>query len=318
MKDRKATKASDVAQSAVTEKVKSVSRVDIKATKEKREVGDAAKGTMEETVKIKEVSKKMSNIRRDTTADADTAQRDAAMHWASAETSDANIVTQSTIGKSSKKAADKIGAIVMEDLQSLEAQNFIAGQYPTAEEGVSSTVRLGMAFVSGALCRRTDDPKIFGASVKITECNVRIQTTKEKARMAVSAAPPNSIDSEAEAEGASDVQLSQSATDLCTQIELPEGDAEFGPREADGDKGINRTEEEVADISVAPGFVMASLLPHAGKKNIADDRHTIDVPKTSEKQGVVGKILTTPRSVILSDFNRLMGEIDVSTLFEKN
>jgi len=87
-------------------------------------------------------------------------------------------------------------------------------------------VRLGKALVSGALGRRTDDPKIFGAAVNIIECSVKLQTTNKKAKAPVSASPRNSIDSGAEGEAASndttcEVQLSQSATDLGTQIDLP-------------------------------------------------------------------------------------------------
>jgi len=172
------------------------------------------------------------------------------MQWASGETSDTNIVTQSTIGKNSarqrgaKKATDKVSATATDDIQSSEVQNFIAGQYPPIEEGVLSTVRLSRALVSGALGRRTEDPKIFGAAVNIIEWSVRLQTTNKKAKTPVSAAPPNSIDSEAEGEAVShtttfDVQLSQSATDLGTQIDLPGGDTEIESREKYGNKDVS-------------------------------------------------------------------------------
>jgi len=78
MEDRKATKDSDVARRAGTDKGKSAPGVDSKATKKKREGGDVAKGAIKETAKPPEVPKKNSNIRRDA-ADTNTAHYDAAM-----------------------------------------------------------------------------------------------------------------------------------------------------------------------------------------------------------------------------------------------
>jgi len=329
MEDRKATKESDVARRAATDKGKSAPGIDSKATKEKREGGDVAKGAIKETAKPPEVPKKLSNTRRDT-ADANTAQRDAAMQKqrASEETSDTKIVTQSTIGKSSgrqrgaKKATDKVSAIATDDIQSLEVQNFIAGQYPPVEEGVSSTVRLGGALGSGALGRRTDDPKTFGAAVNIIECSVRLQTTNNKAKIPVSAAPPNSIDSEAEGEAVShdttfDVQLSQSATDLGTQIDLPGGKTEIESREKYGNKDVSNKGLEMSDTPVNSGLVAPPLLPYAGGESGESGRRVLDDPEMSDKHGVGAKILRSPRNVILAEFNRKMEEIDVSTLVQK-
>jgi len=203
MENRKATKDSDVARRAVTDEGKSTPTVDSEATKEKQEVSDVPKGATKETANPSEIPKKNSNIQRQA-ADANMAQRDAAMQWASGEASDTNIVTQSAIGKNfvrqrgAKKANDKLSATATEDLESVQAQNFIAEQYPPVEESVSSTVHLGRALVSGALGRRTDDPKIFGVPVNMIECSVKLQTTNKKAKAPVSAGPPNSIDSEAE------------------------------------------------------------------------------------------------------------------------
>jgi len=94
------------------------------------------------------------------------------------------------------------------------------------DEGVSSTVRLGKAFVSGALGRRTDDTKWFDAAANITECSVRLLTTNKKAKAPVSVPPSNSIDSEMDRGESSDAHLSQSVTDLDVQTELLSARAE--------------------------------------------------------------------------------------------
>jgi len=180
MEDRKATKDSDIARRAVMDMGKPAPGVDSKTTKELRGNSDVARITIKKKAEPQDTPKKLVNIRGDTT-DANTAHLHAGMQWASGETSDTNIVTQRNIGKGSgrqrgaKKATDKLTATAIEDTQSLEVQNFIVRQYPPIEEGVSSTVRIGRAFVSGALRRRTDDPKIFRAAVNIMECSVRLQ-----------------------------------------------------------------------------------------------------------------------------------------------
>jgi len=271
MEERKSTRVSEVVQGAVMEKVKPASRVDTKATKIRREGSNTVKGDVKETVKTTMIPEKISGIRRDAT-DANMAQRDAVMQWASGEASDTNVVTQSAIGSKSvrqretKKANDKLSAIAMKDLQSLQAQNFIAGQYPPVKEGLSSTVRLRRALVLGALGRRTDDPKIFGVAVNLIECSVKLQTTNKKAKTPVSAAPPNSIDSEAEGGAASndttcDVQLSQSATDLGTQIELPSGDVEIGAHEKNGIKDAGKKELGPYVTPVAAGSAVPTPIP---------------------------------------------------------
>jgi len=53
-----------------------------------------------------------------------------------------------------------------------------------------------------------------------------LQSTRKKAKAPVSAAPPNSIDSEVDVNESGDVTLSQSATDVGVCIELPEGAVE--------------------------------------------------------------------------------------------
>jgi len=206
MEDRKATKGSEVTHKVVLSAESPVTATISKASKEQRSKADIAKASEKKTTESQSGPRKSVAVRRDTTTvsatAAITAQRDAAMRWASGEASDTDVVTQSTICKVSgrqrgvKNAIDKGPEAVLEDAQSLEAQNFIAAQYPPIEEGVSSTVRLGRALVSGALGRRNDDPKSFGAAISIQECSVRFKSTKKKAKAPVSAAPPNSIDSE--------------------------------------------------------------------------------------------------------------------------
>jgi len=327
MEKRKLTRASEVVQGALTEKVKPASRVDTNATKSKCKGGNTVKGDVKETVKTAEISEKTSGIRRDAT-DANTTQRDAAMQWASGEASNTNVVTQSTIGKNSvrqrgtKKANDKLSAIAMEDLQSLQAQNFIAGGYPPVEEGVSSTVRLGRALVSGALGRRTDDPKIFGVAVNLIKCSVKLQTTHNKAKTPVSAAPPNSIDSEAKGGAASnettcDVQLSQSATDLGTQIELPGEDVETRAHEEDGIKDAGKKELGPYVTPVAAESSVPTLISYAGEESGGSDPRVRGNPEISSKKEVDAKTVRSPRNVLLAKFNRMMEEINVSTLVRK-
>jgi len=181
---------------------------------------------------------------------------------------------------------------MMEDAQALELQDFIASQYPPIDEGVSSTVRLGRALVSGALGRRNDDPKLFGAAINIVECSVRLQTTKKKAKIPVSAAPPNSIDSEVDCGDVCDAHLSLSATDLGTQIELP----------GDG-------------VEVA-GF-QATGIPILEKETPSSNRPEEEVLRVPILTQVGPEIVKTPRKVILADFNRLMSEIEVSNLLQE-
>jgi len=155
------------------------------------------------------------------------------MQWATGTTSDSAIVTRSAVSarqKAVKKLTEKLRQIATQSAQSLEAQEYIAGQYPPVDENVSSTVRLGRSLVSGALGKKIDDPKMLETVVLITDCNVVLQSTRKKAKVPVSAPPPNSIDSDVEADESSDPQLSQSATDIGVQIELPGRETEVTPR----------------------------------------------------------------------------------------
>jgi len=139
----------------------------------------------------------------DESASADVGQREAARQWTEEDTSNEAPLTQRSDGKGStrsrtvpQKVSDKQTDAPIEDQGNLYAQEYIALQYSAAEGGVSSTERLGRSFVSGAMGRRTDDPKMFETSVELIDCSVPFRTTKEKAQVEVSNPPPNSIDSE--------------------------------------------------------------------------------------------------------------------------
>jgi len=177
---------------------------------------------------------------------ADIEQRERAREWASGSTSDTTLVTQSTTDRVSlrqkavKKAADK--AMSKEVAQSLANQEAIASQYPPIiDESVSSTVRLGRALVSSAMGKRNEDPKIFEAMVELQECSVVLHSTKRKAKVPVSAPPPNSIDSDVEGGDQDDVRMSQSTTDTSVNIDLPGCAPEMIEEEMDVDSRRDST-----------------------------------------------------------------------------
>jgi len=225
-------------------------------------------------------------------------------------------IYSSTRQKSAKIPVVKATATIAEDKESLEVQEFIAAEYPHVENSVSSTVRLGRALVSGALGRRTDDPKIFGAAVSMTECSVRIQTTRKKAKAPVSAAPPNSIDSEADTEGMGDSELSLSATDLCTQIDLPEGGTEMEMQ------GIHTIKDATIAGGIAAGNPNALEIMTGPVLSYAADETIVSGCSATQDLGIPDKQCSpiepvTPRSVILADFNLMMGEIDAANLLQE-
>jgi len=302
MDERKLTKESDARHSVVTRPVKTIITAKVKVPKGREEGVEMVRGGVKKTMESHDVPKKPANVKPDVTVvksiTAGAAQRDAVRRWAANETSDTELVTQSTVSKSSnrpkgaKKVSDKVPEVVVEDAQSLEIQDFIASQYPPVDKGVSSTVRLGRALVSGALGRRNDDPKLFGAAINIVECSVRLQTTKKKAKVPVSAAPPNSIESEADCGDTSDVHLSQSATDLGTQIELPGDGLEGAEPQTMGTPTLNKTSNSGRKIVEKSAGVSISI--QAGPESVK-----------------------SPRNVILDDFNRLLAEIEVSSLVQE-
>jgi len=133
---------------------------------------------------------------------------------------------------------------------------------------------------------------LFGAAINIVECSVRLQSTKKKAKVPVSAAPPNSIESEADCGDASDAHLSQSATDLGTQIELPGGGVEGAESQTIGASALDRTSNSGDQMGEKSAEVSISI--PAGPESV-----------------------TSPRKVILADFNRLMAEIEASSLVQE-
>jgi len=73
----------------------------------------------------------------------------------------------------------------------------------------------------------------------------------------------------------------------------------------------------MSDTLVNSGLVAPPLLPYAGEESGESGRRVLDDPEMSDKHIVGAKILRSPRNVILAEFNRMMEEIDVSTLAQK-
>jgi len=105
---------------------------------------------------------------------------------------------------------------------------------------------------------------------------------------------------------------------LGTQIDLPGVDAEIEPQVRYGSKDIISRELEMPDTPANPGLVATPLLPYAGEKLVERDCRGLDNPEMSVEQGVGATNLRSPRNVILAEFNRVMEEIDVSTLSRRN
>jgi len=192
MDERKLVKESDARRNAATVPVKTGNAPSVKVPSDRDDSVEMSKKGAKRSTESQDALKKSVPIKQDTTfvpvKIAGAVQRDEARRWAASETSDSEVVTQSSVSKSSsrqkgaKKASERVSETVVETAQSLEIQNFIASQYPPIDEGLSSTVRLGRGLVSGALGKRNEDPKLFGAAVNLVECSVRIQTTKKRPR----------------------------------------------------------------------------------------------------------------------------------------
>jgi len=230
---------------------------------------------------------------------ADDGQREAARQWAQEGTMTTSDVTQSTVDRGStrsmalgKKVNNKQQSVQTEDKRNLDAQEYIASQYPQVEEGVSSTVRLGRSFVSGAMGRQNDDPKMFETAVELVDCSVPSRTMDEKARIPVSNPSPNSIDSEVEEDEASDARLSQSTTDTGVHIELPEGNAKTEKQRVDESsrKDASLCAGDATGEPVAPGSVATPVL---------------------------SEVVGARRSVVLAEYNRMIDEIDASALMQE-
>jgi len=248
---------------------------------------------------------------------ADVRQREAARQWAEEETSTTSTVPQSTGEKGStrlravaKKASDRQHTASKEDKGNLDAQEYIASQYPPVDEGVSSTVRLGRSLVSGAMGRRTDDPKMFETVVELMDCSVALRTTKDIAKTPVSNPPPNSIDSDVEEDEVSDARLSQSTTDTGVHIELPEGNAKIK------DQGVRTVAGITTEKPKAPGCVATPVL--LSLKSVNDPKTRMEEGTTvlDKEERLEVRTNVTPRSVFLSEYSRMIDEIDASALMQ--
>jgi len=203
IEERKAAKQLEASRSSRKEKGRVDTVADVSHGKDKTGSSDVARTTDKIVADAQRMTKK-AGAGRITATVSHVTQREAARSWAAEESTDCSTVARSTTEKSStrskavKKNKEAKPTVVNETMESIEAQNFIAAQYPPVDEGVLSATRLGRALVSGALGRCTDDPQMFDAAVGIVECSVVLRTTKVKAKTPVSNPPPNSIDSDVE------------------------------------------------------------------------------------------------------------------------
>jgi len=252
---------------------------------------------------VKAIAPRRSSAKTGRTPDepmsADDGQREAARRWAQEGSTTTSDVTQRIADRGLtrpkalfKKGNNKQQSVLTEDKGNLDAQKYIASQYPPVEESVSSTVRLWRLFVSGAMGRQNDDPKMFEMAVELVDCSVPSRTTDEKAEMPVSDPPPNSIDSEIEEDEASDARLSQSTTDTGVHIELPEGNTETN------EQGVDETSRKDASLC-------------------ADDATGEPVAPGSVAMPVLLKVVGARRSVVLAEYNRMIDEIDASALVQE-
>jgi len=153
--------------------------------------------------------------------------------------------------------------------------------------------------------------------VGLVECSVVLRTTEAKAKTPVSKPPPNSIDSDAEEDISGDVHLSQSTTDTGVCIELPEGGAEttmirkVGVMEEGAQTDVRKINDETPET---PGKVETPMITRTDKGRSAIGRTGKKVTGTDKDKRVGQKTDVTPRSVVLSKFNKMMDEIDSSAL----
>jgi len=105
--------------------VKTVNAPSVKVLKERNESVEMAKKGAKKSTESQDAPKRSATVKQDTTVvrvkTAGTAQRDEARRWAASETSDSELVTQSTVSKSSgrqkkaKKVNEKVSEAVIED-----------------------------------------------------------------------------------------------------------------------------------------------------------------------------------------------------------
>jgi len=298
MEDRKAARQLESSRAVQTE-----------ASKTSQDLEVASTGALALTVGadqsagVKAIAPRRSSAKTGRTPDelmsADDGQREAARRWAQEDTTTTSDVTQSTADRGTncskalvKKGNNKQQFVQTEDRGNLDAQEYIASQNPPVEESVSSTVRLGRSFVSGAMGRQNDHPKMFEMAVELVDCSVPSRTTDEKAEMPVSDPPPNSIDSEMEEDESSDAKLSQSTTDTGVHIELPEENTEIN------EQGIDESSHKEASLC-------------------ADDAMGEPAAPGSVATPVLSKVVGARRSVVLAEYNRMIDEIDASALVQE-
>jgi len=113
-----------------------------------------------------------------------------------------------------------------------------------------------------------------------------------------------------------DSQLSLSATDLCTQIDLPGGSTEVETL------GIHTVEDVPIAVEAATGnSADLEIMTDPVLSNAADGIMVSGCPATQDL-GAQGKEYNpikpvTPRSVVLADFNLMMEEINVASLLRE-
>jgi len=320
MEERKIAKELERARAIAKDLKTATTATALKTTKESRKGGGGTKEAKRRVTERACPPKKVSGVQTGATKTADVEQRESAMQWATGISSDTALVTQSTVPtrqKAAKKVTEKQRQTATEPTQDMDVQDFMSAQYPPVDEGVSSTVRLGRSFVSGALGRRIEDPKMLEAAVIVTDCSVVIQSTKRKAKVPVSAPPPNSIDSEVEMEEGNDTQLSQSATDVDVQIELPEGETETMIPAKGSVTGVSHMEGDVRGVPVAPGVVQTP------KATMADGEPCATTVIEGEKRNPVAEETPkdTPTGVMENERSveerRMIKEIDASVLLQQ-
>jgi len=321
MEERKVAKESELAKRATDDAKVLTVAVDSKGSKERRpgteDASEVERAAAEPPRAIKKAvtEKKKAVTEKEKVVTTESRQRYDARKWASGEVSDTTVVTQSTREKLSrrqrgvKKTVEKKPTELAEVAHATYVQNFVASQYLPMDEGVMSTVRLGRAFVSGALGRGTDYPKLFDAAVNMTDCSVRLSRTKQKAKTPVTAPPPNFIDSEMDRGDTSDAHLSQSATDLDVHIELPSVGTECTFQDMVGPFD----EAAIGEVPVAPGIVATPV-----KMGVFASVHATEDLMSGTSGSIDGsKTTPTPRSVVLAEYNQLLKKIEASTLAQE-
>jgi len=107
MDERKLTKESDARRSIVTGPVKTTITAGVKIPKGRDEGIETSKGGVKKAMEPHDVSKKSANVKQDVAVvksiTASVSQRDAARRWAASETSDSELVTQSTVSRTSSR-----------------------------------------------------------------------------------------------------------------------------------------------------------------------------------------------------------------------